>query len=132
MSIQHIAFNLSQGIEGVAPNPAQGRSLEVLPQSQQVLPDNSIFTGVHSQSAPWIQGNSLWSTALQQFVTPHIASGNIVPANLQGRLRHIRRQVDKQARKEQSATLRALADALQDDADLQNLLQEYRSALMRV
>ncbi len=131
MPVQHLTFNLNQGIESIAPNPAQGRSLELLPQSQQVLPNTSLFAGTHAENIPWLQGTSLWNTALQEFITPQIASRNIIASTLQGRLRRIQRQVDKQARKEQSAPLRALADALQDDADLQSLLQEYRNALMR-
>ncbi len=133
MAIDHIVFNLNSGIEGLAQSPAQSKSLEVLPQSQQVLPSSSIFTGaqIDLQKTPWMQATSRWEQAIQNFVTPRIDSSVLLPSELKTRLTSIRKKADTMARKNNSSALRALADALQDDADLQEMLHEYRSALIR-
>ncbi len=131
--MSNIHFNFAQGIEKIAPSPANAHSLTSLPRSQQVFPDNSVYTGMQTdlQNTAWIQGSSSWDKSLQNFLTPQVSSSIILPSAMQDRLRSIRLRVDKLARQEKSLTLRALADALQDDADLQDLLHEYRSALIR-
>ncbi len=127
----NIFLNLNQGIEGLAQSPAQGKGLEVLPKSQQVLPSSSIFTGAQTQDISWMQANSHWEKAIQDFVMPNISSSVLLPSELKWRLHKLKNKVDTMARKEKSDTLRALSDALQDDANLQEVLHLYRAALMR-
>ncbi len=133
MPVDHIVFNLDRGIDGIAQSPSQAKNLEVLPQSQQVLPSNSLFIGMEAngQSMAVMQGASNWHKTMQDFVMPNIASNVLVPSELKARLDNIRKRIHKKAHKENDPALLALAEALQDDADLQAALHIYRSALVQ-
>ncbi len=133
MAVEFINFNLSQGIEGLVQTPAQAKGLDALPLTQQVLPSNSTFMGsqVDMQNITWLQAGSRWESAVKSFIMPDISSKVLMPAELRNRLKSIRRRTDRLASKEKSTTLRAMVDVLEDDEMLQEMLQNYRTTLVR-
>ncbi len=131
MPIDHTIFNLERGIDGIAQSPSQAKTLEALPQSQQVLPNNSLFLRyeTNTQNASTLLSN--WDKNLQDFVMPNITSSVLVPAELKSRLNHIRKKINKRAHSKHEPALLALNEVLQDDAELQEVLHSFRSALVQ-
>lgn len=134
MPIQHIPFDLAHGIEGVAQSPPQRNSLNVLPASTRVMPSAGLHVGLRELGADslWLHASSQWDASMAQFLTPQGLSPDLLlPSVLRARLGAARVKAAKAARENRSAPLQALVDILEDDQLLRDMLEQYRSALIK-
>lgn len=134
----NLPFDLARGIEGVAQSPPRSNSLNVLPASTRVMPSAQLHTGLHTgQGVPgaeniWLHASSQWDAHMAQFLTPQGLSPELLlPSVLRARLDLARVKATKAAREQKSAPLRALVDVLEDDQLLRDMLEQYRSALIK-
>lgn len=130
----NLPFDLARGIEGVAQSPPRGNSLNVLPASTRVMPSAALHTGLGDLGADnlWLHASSQWDAHMAQFLTPQGLSPELLlPSVLRARLDAARTKAAKAAREQKSAPLRALVDVLEDDQLLRDMLEQYRSALIK-
>lgn len=138
MPIQYTTFDFTHGIEGVAQSPPRSNSLNVLPNSTCVMPSAQLHSGLHVDLQDmgagnlWLHASSQWDASMAQFLTPQGLSPDLLlPSVLRARLDSAHKKAAKAAKESKSATLQALVDVLEDDQLLRELLEQYRSALIK-